>query len=675
METQSDFLRYGAYVTLMVSENLFVYSPGMIDVSVRVHSFPTSDPFEFNFSVFRVLPASMYNVQNDVLRRVKEIMQTQEDVIGLLDESLEGEIKTNMQIYANLKGHPVKFGATVQLQHLTSHRYLTVKGQENADYEKDSLKVTLEDYTSAHTHFTVEHAFNYQKEGDEFVRLNDRVLLQLFIRELNKAVYLHTSASSDRESPFARLRSISLTNRRSRIREGVIDEVNASPEQMTAWNVCEYCPFVVEDTPYLKFGEYVWIKLSEQNAVLAVMQKETPVQPLALIFQEELHDTNGLWKVENEDVTKGGLVPVSKRLRFRHISTGRFLSAAADRESFGGMEGASSIIADSLVGKLQQELVLVADPDDSTLWEIELISSRHRSKYTKKEEFYRLKHHLSSLYIGPIDKEAAGKVPGLVNSSEELTVVKVIRCEDSTVWETQFLLNSLPILKSFPGFIDGQNKIKEQAEFVARNREFKKKILLVRKCLKELDNFCKNKLQSMISLNRPFATIDPIRQKILREQYFIDALVGLLRCSFTGIYDLAKTKKLRKDTGEDLSKSQGVSLLSVEYTVAEHLHRVQHETLRAQLRELLDTVEDAYDLVMTVCQGNMENQKYTFRFNEVFIRHAAYLDKSISCLIAIIQNNEQLLLEVATATAGKSTSHRKESVINKFLFLLRVGCM
>jgi len=653
----------------MLADNLFVHSPGMIDVSVKMQSFPTYDLFEFNFAVFRVLPASMYNVQNDVLRRVKEIGQTQEDVIGVLDESLEGEINTNMQIYTNLKGHSVKFGATVQLQHLTSHRFLTVKGQENADYEKDNLKVALEDYSSANTHFTVEHAFNYQKEGDEYVRLNDRILLQLFVRELNKAVYLHSSAAGDRESPFTKLRSLSLTQRRSRIREGLNNEVNASPEAMTAWTVCEHCPYLPEDTPYLKFGEYVWIKFSEQNAVLSVLQGEAVTQPLALIFQSELHDTNGLWKVENEDVTKGGLVPVGKKLRFRHISTGRFLSAGAERESFADMEGVSSVIAESIVGKQSHELVLVSDPENGTLWELELISSRRRSTFTKKEEFYRVKHQLSSLFIGPIDKEGS-RVPGLVSSAEELTVIKVIRCEDSTVWETQFLLNSLPILKSFPAFIDGQNKKQEQAEFVARNREFKKKISLVRKCLKELDNFCKNKLQSMISLNRPFATIDPVRQKILREQYFLDALVELLRCTFTGIYDLAKTKKLRKDPDED-PKPQGVSLLSVEYTVAEHLHRVQHETLRAQLRELLDTVEDAYDLVMTVCQGNAENQVYTFRFCEVFIHHAAYLDKSISCLIAIIQNNEELLMKVTTAATGK-TSHKKESVINKFLFLLRV---
>jgi inositol 1,4,5-triphosphate receptor type 1/inositol 1,4,5-triphosphate receptor type 3 len=670
MEGQSDFLRYGAHITLMLADNQFVHSPGMIDVSVKLQTFPTYDPAEFNFSVFRVLPASMYNVQNEVLRRVKEISQAQEDAIGVLDESLEGEIKTNRQIYTNLKGHSVKFGATVQLQHLTSHRFLTVKGQENADNEKDNLKVTLEDYCSANTHFKVEHAFNYQKEGDEYVRLNDRVLLQLFVRELNKAVYLHSSAAGDRESPFSKLRSLSLTQRRSRLRDGMSTEVNASPEAMTAWTVCEYCPYVTEDTPYLKFGEYVWIKLSEQNAVLSVSQGEAITQPLALIFQSELHDTNGLWKVENEDVTKGGLVPVSKRLRFRHISTGRFLSTTAERESFADMEGVSSVIAESLVGKPKHELILVSDPDNTTLWELELISSRRRSKFTKKEEFYRIKHHYSELYIGPIDKEANKKVPGLVSSSEELTVVKIIRCEDSTVWETQFLLNSLPILKSFPAFIEGQNKVQEQSEFISRNREFKKKILLVRKCLKELDNFCKNKLQSMISLNRPFATIDPVRQKILREQYFIDALVELLKCTFTGVYDLAKTKKLRKDP-EDEAKPQGVSLLSVEYTVAEHLQRVKHETLRAQLRELLDTVEDAYDLVMTVCQGNAENQAHTFRFCEVFIHHAAYLDKSISCLIAIIQNNEELLLKVATTAAGK-TSHKKESVINKFLFLLRV---
>jgi len=56
----------------------------------------------------------------------------------------------------------------------------------------------------------------------------------------------------------------------------------------------------------------------------------------------------------------------------------------------------------------------------------------------------------------------------------------------------------------------------------------------VQDCLAQLELFCTNRLLNT-SLDQKFGDINPSRQKVLREQYFIETLSDILRLSFNKI--------------------------------------------------------------------------------------------------------------------------------------------
>lgn len=113
-----------------------------------------------------------------------------------LEENLEGEMKTNIQSYSRLKGQPIKFGAVIQLEHVLSHKVVTVNPTENATHEKDSLKLQLEDFGSERSLFRVVPAYKYQSEGDGNIYFGDKIQLETLSREMNRPAYIHSSGGS-----------------------------------------------------------------------------------------------------------------------------------------------------------------------------------------------------------------------------------------------------------------------------------------------------------------------------------------------------------------------------------------------------------------------------------------------------------------------------------------------
>jgi len=59
----------------------------------------------------------------------------------------------------------------------------------------------------------------------------------------------------------------------------------------------------------------------------------------------------------------------------------------------------------------------------------------------------------------------------------------------------------------------------------------------VQECLVQLELFCTNRLLNT-SIDQKYGEINPLRQKVLREQYFLEVLRDILKNSFTGFeYD------------------------------------------------------------------------------------------------------------------------------------------
>ena len=100
---------------------------------------------------------------------------------------------TNIQIYQSFFHQPIKFGSLVQLQHVASGKFLSIYPSENANIEKDNIKIGLSDFFSDKSLIRILSGFKYQKEGNSLVRYNDRIIFELILPGVSRLGYLHTS--------------------------------------------------------------------------------------------------------------------------------------------------------------------------------------------------------------------------------------------------------------------------------------------------------------------------------------------------------------------------------------------------------------------------------------------------------------------------------------------------
>ena len=96
-----DLLHYGACITLSLSEDAFMVSQGFVDESLNLHYFSSDSRTDFISAVFRILPSAMYAMQGEllgqVLRATAGTSHFGQDRLLVLEENLEGELKTNIQ--------------------------------------------------------------------------------------------------------------------------------------------------------------------------------------------------------------------------------------------------------------------------------------------------------------------------------------------------------------------------------------------------------------------------------------------------------------------------------------------------------------------------------------------------------------------------------------------------
>ena len=154
----------------------------------------------------------------------------------------------------------------------------------------------------------------------------------------------------------------------------------------------------------------------------------------------------------------------------------------------------------------------------------------------------------------------------------------------------------MPILTEFPEIIEKHSQMQRKQEDLSSIREFKKKTDLVSKCLDNLLLFCNNKLKSMITVDKQFGHVVALRQKILREQLFIDALADILNNLFVGNFHLAKITALNRQESEPEILVKKSKDLSTEIT-------------KTQLQVILSISKKIYALLEMICKGNKENQQ------------------------------------------------------------------
>ena len=185
----SNYLKYGSLITLSTSEGFHLYSQGFIDSSPYLRE-QTLDYSEFSGAVFRILPQCLYSVQTNILRYIRENRdidyKEKRPQLAKMEESLEGEIKSNIHTYNIFKGEIIRYNSLVQLEHLTSHKYLTLNSQLSAETEKDNFKITFEDFSSENSHFRIVPGYKFQIHGSGNVKISDKVFFEIMVPEIRK---------------------------------------------------------------------------------------------------------------------------------------------------------------------------------------------------------------------------------------------------------------------------------------------------------------------------------------------------------------------------------------------------------------------------------------------------------------------------------------------------------
>lgn len=684
-----DLLHYGACITLSISEDSFLVSQGFVDEALNLHHFTGEFQTDFVSAVFRVLPSAMYAVQGELLGQAQKITTGTshfgQDRLQILEENLEGELKTNIQNYANFKGQPLKFDSVVQFEHISSHKYITLHGQENAEHERDNLKVSLQDFGSEYSQFRIEACYSFQKEGDKNIHYGDKVKLAVMVPEMNKYAYIHCTVADQGYSPFARLRgfmnrSLEEVPRSVPLRQED-KEVNCSLDESTNWRINLFTPYMKEDSDYVLVGDHVWLAQTELRACLTAAAGTE--EGFKIVFTNNMYDSNGLWKIEGVSYKAGGTVALGQGFRLRHISSGWYLSGSAVGKGFPGKEPGSAVLRRKPLGG---SLTLISNPEPSTVWRFMPIHSRNSSKLLLRDEYFKIHHVVSRCYLNntQLSEEV---IPTLSSKESQSCIFKISRSDSSLVWEALFLINSLPVLQHFPQLMQGQVVQSSASEALAKNRDFKHHISLLKKCLRDLDLFCRNQLKSMMSLNHRYGQVESSRQNILREQQFLQALADILEIAFTGPYELKRSSKFLLEILEEhdeLQQQRGLrldtktNLLSILVEADQQLKLLQQDIEKKQLKELADIVEQTYDLLTVICKDNQDNKQFVFKVFPIIQTHAPYIRHATVCMREIVKDNEALLIKL-TQTEGLNyrlsiegnPGERRETAIQYFAYLLR----
>ena len=593
-------IHYGACVTLSLEGCGLLNSRGFSDPAVYTEH--QSLELDSSAAVFRILPSCTYAVQREVLAAL-HMSTVSTEHLSLLEESLEGEMKTNIQTYDGCKGKPLKFGAWVQFEHVASRKYLTLRPQESAETEKDHLRVSLEDFSSEQALFRIEPAFQFQ--SDQSVQSGDLVMLSSFVPQFSRNAYLHSGITAhERELLTNALQAFTEGRRVSRIAERY--EVNASLDGPSLWTLSLFAPYAKEDTDQVMAGDSIWLNNSETDLCLRGQANRA--------LAGTSGDTNGLWFVEQSEETVGGPVEITRAYRLRHISSGLYLCARAKGEDTYDPFTLGRVIARSL--SYEEPSLVLAEKSSLALWVFETVPSRKPTDYLLKDEFFRVKNASTDLYLHLLKSEEGFEVTVAPDPSDT-SVFKVLKCDQALVLEIRFLISSLPLLRRFPEFLNKQTADEQDSKQL---KEAKRLVALVTKTVEDLQLFCENRLPHLVAFTKQFGRTEAFRQRLLREQGCFEAISAILT-ALTGKFAL---------------------------------HQQTSESIQKDLREL---TEKLYLLVHFICKDNLDNQKYAQSFLELYQVHAAHLTNCVPAMIAIVSGSEEVLLQAHKTLASTALSH------------------
>lgn len=257
-----NYLRIGDFVTLkFLKYSAFLSAEGILVEDVGVTS--SIKPFEDN--IFQITIQLQYSAANGFHEFIENYPGNISEItdrdtkkhLNALMKGKQNEASMNEAFMKQKMGTIIKFGETIQLLHVKSGKYVTVKSTELARDERENMAVCLRAEGSMDCWLQIMPRFKINKEGD-MITGNTEILLKVSERS---GEFLHCA---DKKPPPRRIR-----------------EVNSSGDSATPWRISIFTSVreilfrqseesvkEAKEKDILVAGEIVYIRDPETNSML-----------------------------------------------------------------------------------------------------------------------------------------------------------------------------------------------------------------------------------------------------------------------------------------------------------------------------------------------------------------------------------------------------------------------
>lgn len=384
---RDNFIRIGDIVTLKyLKHQSFLSAEGILieDVCVST-SLKSFEDHQFQIYVQRQYSATneleefLDRFDKDHTKDFTEADQGTRNHLEALLKGKENESTLNRTVMKNKTGNIISFGDTIQLLHVKSGKFITVRPNDLARDERENMKVTLSSDGSVMSWLKVLPRFKINREGEQ---ITNNAEIQLRVLERSNE-FLHCA---ERAPP-----------------RGKRSEVNSSLESPTPWKISIFQRTAeLKEKSLLLTGQLVYIRDPESQCALAPLAKPLVIQTpkkrgvsigvnhgsempqfqsawssakmrmvgedstnsfagsfddncpstgggdtesdngsVASIdefieengevvfkpFQESVEDSDAIWVMESRTIVKGGTMRFrTDKVHFRHFNTGKYLS-------------------------------------------------------------------------------------------------------------------------------------------------------------------------------------------------------------------------------------------------------------------------------------------------------------------------------------------------------------
>ncbi|EGR32737.1 MIR domain protein [Ichthyophthirius multifiliis] len=602
--------------------------------------------------------------------------------IPLYQSQLYTEFKSNVDEFNNMMEISLSYNEPFQLLHLNSSKFLACQIIESK-YEKENYKILLDDFSSEQTLFKIIPAFAYQKESATYIYENECIKIVKAQNFNNKTINLHFSEEICQMKQKNQLQQQTqimsqLTKQPQQIfqkstSQNINREVNGCLEKAAMLKVQIFQDLTdLQNQKYLKCGDAIWLHHSQMNCTLAAQQlriattKEqlTSLNIIVNIYiaifiqnlkgmdvkkQFKIHiiqagqnvsfedysgNTFGLWIIENQDFQKGGCVEYRTAYRLKHMSSGCYLSVMDENKNKREEIQKDQELKNQNVNEqfVETGSFLFIRNINSGMW-LDIVNLDQNINQQNEENESNFNKAL----------KASFKMQMAENQ-----VFKVFQISSNKMWEAKFVIScSHVLLKFLLSFRNSQNNNDEQNLNV-----LKQKIKTAKYTINNLNNFCNNKLLNY-QPDQKYGMQNSRRQKLLKEQYYIDFLIKILEdllpknelelwIQYKNQEDEEK-RQMQNEQNHDFSDNQQIFAIQQKQNKPKIQNIQLNNEYMLYFNEKVQLAIDIYSLLVSICKNNPENQLYTFDLIPYFYIHCKYIPEAIDCVISLISNNETIL--------------------------------